>query len=152
MYTKKINASPLCILCMLMPQIIPLLTLILVVHGMKTLTPRGSLLETQITCMGDYEIKPSIYETFKKKRKSICTKIGLRNGPMYLYQAFQFNVIYASTTYTKYKSWNKWAFIPYIIHFHFPVRKCHWPFFHPYDITHKNLTLKHMSFGWNKVN
>ena len=50
------------------------------------------------------EIKPPIYKKFMEKN---------------------FNVINASTTYTKFKSWIKYAFMTYEIHFHFPKRKAY---------------------------
>ena len=51
-----------------------------------------------MTCVGCYEIKPDIYKNFIEKQKCICTNGGLENGLMYLYLAFQCNVINASTT------------------------------------------------------
>ena len=58
----------------------------------------------------------------------------LGNRLMYLYTAFQCNVISASTTYTKYKSQIQMAFITYEIHFRFQ-EESHWIFFHPYHLT-----------------
>ena len=40
MYTlEKNNTTPLCLLCMLMPEMIPFLNLTLVIHGMKDPPP-----------------------------------------------------------------------------------------------------------------
>jgi hypothetical protein len=43
---------------------------------------------------------PLIYEKFIERNKYIHANGKLENGLMYLYQAYQFNVINASTTYT----------------------------------------------------
>ena len=48
--------------------------------------------------MGDYEIK---YQKVIEKNGRVYTKNSLvENGLMYLYKAFEINVINASTTYT----------------------------------------------------
>ena len=57
--------------------------------------------------MGHYENRPPIYEKVIEKNKCICTNDMLENGLMYLYWAFQFEMINASITYSKYKSWTK---------------------------------------------
>ena len=54
-------------------------------------------------CVGYYEIKPPTYKKFTKKNKCTYTNDKLESGLVYLYLAFQFNVINASTTYTKYR-------------------------------------------------
>ena len=43
---------------------------------------------------------PYIQKNYKRKKKCIGTNNRLENKLMYLYWAFQFNVIHASTTYT----------------------------------------------------
>ena len=77
------------------------------VHDHMGMRPRGldSSLETWMIFVGHYEFKPPIYQKVIKKNKCIRTNGMLENGLMYLYWAFHFNVINASTTYAKYKSW-----------------------------------------------
>ena len=48
-------------------------------------------LETYMTCMSPYKVKPPTYKKFIERNKFIRTKGGLENGN-------------ASTTYTKYKA------------------------------------------------
>ena len=69
------------------------------------------------------EIKSPMYEKLMKKNKHIRTNNKQENGLVYLHWAFQFDVINASTTYTKLKLWIKWVFFTYRIQFYFPMRK-----------------------------
>ena len=54
-----------------------------------------------MTCMGHYEIKHPIYKKFIEKNKCMQINGRLENGLVYLYWAFQFDVINASTTHQK---------------------------------------------------
>ena len=74
-------------------------------------------------CVDPYEINPPIYGKLIKNNKCVHTNGKLENKFMYLYQAFQFEAINASTTYTNYQSRFKYAFITCKIHVHFVMRK-----------------------------
>ena len=54
-----------------------------------------------MTCMGHHDIKPPICKKFVRKT-NVRTNVVLENGVMCLYNAFQYDVINASTTYTNY--------------------------------------------------
>ena len=45
----------------------------------------GALLQTDMMCMGHYEIKPPIYKIFVEKNKCLHTNDMLENGLVYLY-------------------------------------------------------------------
>ena len=64
-----------------------------------------------MTCVGD-ELKPPTYKIFIKKYKCICTNFRLKIGSCDILDFYI--VIKVSTTYTKYKSWNKSPFTTYI--------------------------------------
>jgi hypothetical protein len=57
-----------------------------------------------MTCVGHYEIKSLIYEMFMEKKRCKHKNGMIENELMYLYQAFQSNVMNASTTYINYTS------------------------------------------------
>ena len=50
---------------------------------------------------GHFEIEPPIYENFDPQKKCVHSNGRLASKDMYLYQAFQLNVVNAFTTYTK---------------------------------------------------
>ena len=57
-----------------------------------------------MTWVGHYEFIIHVYKKYIVKNKRICINDRPKNGVMYLYYAFQYNVINGSTMYTKYKS------------------------------------------------
>ena len=57
-----------------------------------------SALETLITCVGHYEIKPPLYENFTEKNKCIHTK---KMDSCINTKLFNLNLKIASTTYRK---------------------------------------------------
>ena len=64
----------------------------------------GLIIGNLMTCVGHYEINFPIYEKCIKESKYKITNNVIENIFIYLYWDFQFNMINASTTYTKYKS------------------------------------------------
>ena len=93
-----------------------------------TTTPLKGIFWKPMTCVGHYEIKPLIHKKFIEKNKYIHTNGMLENGLVYLYHAFQFNVINDSNTSTNYKSLTNQAFSMCKIPFTFQWES-HWLFF-----------------------
>ena len=89
---------------------------------MKKLASLGGALNWEKMCMGHYRINPYIWEVYWENK--MCMYYWqARIWIVYLYQAFQIIVKNASITYTKYKSWIKYASVTYKIHFHLQMRK-----------------------------
>ena len=84
-------------------------------------------------CKGHYEIKSHVYNLFKEDKKCTRSNDRLEKGLMYLYEAFQVDVINTSIVHTNI-SHDIDRPLLHIQSTFIIQRESHWTRFHSYDI------------------